>query len=305
MPVVSNNQDIFAYAAACVSNKGVITRIGHSSTLHSVRSAFSGGGSFASKFGSLVGAGIRATFACIPIPVVGSLLGSAEAAVEKAIKSCLHSRSRKTAVGADVVKFELKELSLEQMDRYRWKVQTSVQELNKVLTEFNTRYALKSRELAPCDAFLDAALAAEQATRRVRKLREVCLGVFAIMKLTTDWLDECENGTVTAPSGGGGGGGGAVPTDASINGVKNKLQRLITEKVEEQLRAIDSFRTEDDKLAYVKHSHSHCSGWCYFRTVGGRVDNWANFRQNAAAVVRTCAEPFGPDSFNNNLGSLW
>src|SRR5258708_6493170 len=108
-------EDIFDYAAKCVANKSVLQRIGHSAKLHSLRSAISGKGSAASKFGSLVGAAARATLNAIPIPAVGSLIASLEQKVEKVIKSQLHGRSlRKAATAADKVKFTLKELSVEE-----------------------------------------------------------------------------------------------------------------------------------------------------------------------------------------------
>src|SRR5262245_19980853 len=71
-------EDIFVYAAKCVENKGVLARIGHSAKLHAARSAVSSKGSAASKFGALVGAGIRATVNAIPIPVIGGLVGALE-----------------------------------------------------------------------------------------------------------------------------------------------------------------------------------------------------------------------------------
>jgi hypothetical protein len=299
-------EDIFDYAKKCVDNKGVAARIGHSAKLHSVRSAVSSKGSFGSKAGNLVGSAIRATFQAIPLPAVGSLLASVEEAVEKAIKGGLHHRSLSQATTTtDKVKFQLKELNVEEMDRYRWKVSESVTELNKVMVAFNTNLAKKKTEHATCDAFLEAAMAGEQASRRIERLKKLCLAMHAAMFLTMSWLEECENGQPLPPSqafAAAPGRHSSAPD--SVNGFKNKLADILCTHIDDEDDSLDDMASDAEREAYIADAHGKCDRWCYFREAG-KVDNWTTAKNRAAWVVRNLAQPFGPDSFNNNLGSLW
>jgi hypothetical protein len=297
-------EDIFVYAAKCVDNKGVLARIGHSAKLHSVRSAFSSKGSAASKFGALLGAGARATLNAIPIPAVGSLISSLEQKVEKVIKGHLHSRSlNKATTTTDKVKFTLKELSVEELDRFRWKVSESIAEFNKLGPAHAANLAKKRDAQATCDAFLDLALAAEQVNRRIRKLKEACLGILAAIKMTSEWIEECENGPGAGPvtvTGGVRGG----PATSGVNKAIADLKTLLATNIQAELDAMNGLPTDAAKEEFVLNFHGKCDKWCCFRT-HGTADNWANCKNNAAFVLRHLAEPIVPDSFNNNLGTLW
>lgn len=296
-------EDIFAYAAKCVDNKGVMARLGHSAKLHSVRSAVSSKGSAVSKFGALVGAGARATLNAIPIPVVGGLLGALEQKVEKAIKSRLHQGHLKpTASPTEKVKFTLKELSVEELDRFRWKVSEAISEYNKQAQAYAGNLAKKRDAQATCDAFLEMAMAAEQVKRRLAKLREACLGTFAALKITLEWIEECENGpggpktTINAPVRAG--------TAAGVNKEIANLRTSLATAIQDELTAANSRPTVSQKEAHILEYHGKCDKWCCFRTAG-KPDNWANCKDNVAFVLRHLTEPLVPDSFNNNIGSLW
>ena len=297
-------EDIFAYAAKCVDNKSVLARLGHSAKLHGVRSALSSKGSAASKFGSLVGAGVRATLNAIPIPVVGSLIGSLEQKVEKVIKGQLHSRNLgKSTTTTEKVKFTLKELSVEELDRFRWKVSEAITEFNKLVPGHAASLAKKRADHATCDAFLDLALAAEQVNRRIRKLKEACLGILGAIKITSEWIEECENGPGAGPVTMSGGTRSGPPT-TGVNKAIADLKTLLAANINAELDAANRLTTDALKEEYVANSHGKCDRWCCFRTAGA-TDNWANFKKNSAFVLRHLTETIVPDSFNNNLGTLW
>lgn len=297
-------EDIFDYAAKCVSNKSVLARIGHSAKLHSIRSALSSKGSAASKFGSLVGAAARATLNAIPIPAIGSIISSLEQKVEKVIKGQLHSRSLgKATTTADKVKFTLKELSVEELDRFRWKVSESITEFNKLVSAHATNLAKKQAAQATCDAFLDLALAAEQVKRRIERLKEACLGILGAIKITSEWIEECENGPGAGPvtiTGGVRGG----PATSGVNKAIADLKALIAANVQAELDAMNALATPAEKEEYILKFHGKCDKWCCFRDQG-TPDTWANCKNNAAFVLRHLMDPIVPDSFNNNLGQLW
>ena len=157
---------IWDYARERMDNKGVVTRIQHSPKLHSFRSALSGKGSFASK-GIAVGTMmVRAGISAIPIPSIAtSLINIAQQAVEARVRSHLH---QKKLVGGSVnleekVKFELKELTVDKLDRYRWKLKEAMEQLNLKNSGFNLDYKAKQEGLNPCNSWLE--IAAEAGSR--------------------------------------------------------------------------------------------------------------------------------------------
>jgi len=301
-----NQDDIFFYAATCVKNKSVLARIGHSAKLHSVRSAVSSKGSAATKFGALVGAGIRATVNCIPIPVIGGLVSAIEQRVEKAIKSKHHrSNLGKAAAGsADEVKFTLKELSVEELDRFRWKVSESIQEFNKLATAYPENKDKKRAAQAQCEAYLDLALAAEQVNRRLKKLRDACLGLCAALKIAVDWVGACENGAGAGKLDLAGGTFSGIATGGVSKAIADLKITLATDIKEETDFVEKHIPTKEQQEEYIAKYHGKCDKWCCFRDAG-KPDTWANCKNKAAFVLRNLADPFVPDSFNNNLGVLW
>ena len=296
-------EDIYVYAQKCVDNKSVLQRIGHSAKLHSVRSAVSSKGSAVSKLSSLGGVAIRATLQAIPLPAVGSLIASIEEVVEKAIKGALHHRSiDKAQTTEEKIKFQLKELNVEELDRFRWKVQESIKDLNKPMQDFDANFVKKRDAAAPCDAFLEVALAAEQATRRIKKLKDACLGIHAAMLLTMNWLEDCENGSHTAAAAAS---SATTPSAATqgVNGRKNDFMKVIKNFIDQETKEMAPL-TDENKEWYIAYHHANCDRWCCWRQAGA-VDNWAKCKENCAFVLRTLSDPFVPDSFSNNLGSLW
>jgi hypothetical protein len=297
-------EDIYAYAKKCVDNKGVLQRIGHSAKLHSVRSAVASKGSAASKLSSLGGVAIRATLQAIPLPAVGSLLASIEQAVEKAIKGALHHRSiSKAQTTEEKIKFQLKELNVEELDRYRWKVQESIKDFNKALQGFDSNFVKKRDAAAPCDAFLEVALAAEQASRRMEKLKEACLGLHAAVLLTVNWLEDCENGSQQAAAAASAASGSPSAATQGVNGRKNDFMKVIKMFIDQETKEMSGL-SDENKEWYIAYHHANCDRWCCWRQAGS-VDNWAKCKENCAFVLRTLSDPFVPDSFSNNLGSLW
>jgi hypothetical protein len=304
-----NTDDLFAYAKDCVDNKGVFARIGHSGKLHAVRSAVSSKGSFVSKAGALVGVGFRATAACIPLPVVGSLVGAVERAFEKFVKEKVHGK--RLANSSDLknkVKFELKDLSVEELDRFRWKVSSAMEDLNKAIREFPDRLRTKTAEGARCDAYLDLAIAAQQAVRRLSILRAALEKLNVVLRLTKDWIDMCECGqTVAAPT--------MPPQPApstqsvfgQLNAIRADIAAAITadrDEADAYARTFQSGSQDEARNNFVLGRHGKCDRWCCFRNAG-KTDDWKNFKDRAATVLRVLSSPFGPDDFNNNLGQLW
>ena len=309
--------DIFVCAKGYVNNKSVAARIGHSAKLHSLRSAVSSKGSAASKGLAFTGVVFRATLGAIPLPAVGSLIGAAESFIEGKVRSFKRQRNLANATTMDdKVKFELKELSVAELDRYRWKVSQAIEAYNKARTGFNANYAAKQTEMAPCEALLDLAMSMEQVIRRTDKLKAAVLSITAVTKLTTDWIAKCENGLVPNPPAASAAAGSAVaPVPGSLTASYNDVRTAIAAAITAEQTGLDNAiiglgptATTEDKNAkrteYMATKHSKCDRWCCCRD-GSKADEWINFKDRAALVLRTLSEPFGPGDFSNNCGSLW
>jgi hypothetical protein len=179
--------NIFKLAEHEVDNKGLLTRIAHSSKFHATRSALQSKGSFGSKLIRAIGTAGRAVAGCIPLPLAGGLIATVEKAIESKIRSKIHEMKRDKA-GVNLrthVKFALKELSVESLDRYRAKLEMAVTELNNVVAKHGATLDSYVHAGKPCDAFWELALAVEQANRRARILTEECLKIQGLMEMTT------------------------------------------------------------------------------------------------------------------------
>jgi len=196
------------------------------------------------------------------------------------------------------VKFTLKELSVEELDRYRWKVANAISDFNSKATQFATNLVKTGNEHRTCEAYLEMAKAIEEVDRRIEILKEACLTIITTMQLTMNWIEECENGVVTGSSG-----AAAVTATRGVTASKNSLRETIREHIQQQLDNFNGMPAEEAE-AYVVYHHGKCNEWCCFRDQG-QIDNWINFKDNAGKALKFVSDPFVPDSFGNNVGSLW
>ncbi|MGH9466909.1 MAG: hypothetical protein ACRD1Y_06100 [Terriglobales bacterium] len=275
--MTTNKDDIFAYAAERVKNKSVLQRIGHSGYLHSTRSAVSSKGSGLSKGSALVFSVGRAALKLIPVPVVGSILGAIQKKAEDYTRKKLHTRSLRAAVAAKDdatrVKFELKELSVENLDRYRWKLQEAMKEMETAVHGFDADLKAKADASAFCHAYLNVAMACAQAARRVQKLKGDCSAIKEAVTLAIEWADKC---------------------DRSIADMQNQIQKRLEADRKEQTDLFEKYITDDIRTAHVKVTHGGCDQWCMFLE-HGKADSWATCKTRSAAVARFLSAPFDTD----------
>jgi hypothetical protein len=279
-------EDIFKYAEGRVSNKGILARIGHSPKLHSFRSATTSKGSFASKGLGLLGVAGRAGLNAIPIPALGGIIGKIEQAVEGKIRTWHHKRrGRGSFVSVDdKVKFSLKELSVQELDRYRKKVEMAVNDLNKASAKFESQVKKKRGDHAACDSYLELAEAAEQATRRLFRLRKNVMAVQEALNLTLQWANKVEHGHA----------GAMTPLPKSVNGVKEATRKIIQGEIEAEMALAvkaETYQKGGVREAFIVEYHGKCGQWCCFRE-SGKPDNWMTFKDNAATATRFLTDPF-------------
>lgn len=273
--MTTETKNIWIYAKSKVDNKGFFTRIGHSARFHSLRSALSSGGSAKSKLLKGLGAVGRASFSLIPIPIIGGLLASAESALENRVRSYFHTHRSGPQTLAEHVKFSLKEASVENLDRYRFKVEHAIKEM----TDEGKKFASIDLESLTdqCNPNVNLAMKIAQAERRLEKFQQEVLSLKALMEASVAWSEG---------------------TSASIANYRKQVTDYFAAVAQAELDAVATGTPAEKEmaLAELKLKHANCSDFCIYKKniVGG---TWADFRATAADVVRELQAPFSADNF--------
>lgn len=285
MPVI----DIFVFARQRVDNKGIGSRIKNSAKFHSLRSALSSKGSFASKGLSVVAMGVRSAFKLIPIPIIGDLLGAAEKAIEGKVRGYHRSKRLGEATRAqnveDKVKFALKDLSIENLDRYRWKLKDAITELNTKASGFDALLLSKTDSQKPCHAYLEMAEAVAQTERHFEKLDQACQVLIEALNETVSWC---------------------ATQNTEIARFKNQYTTFFGNQVALEARQLASLEaaTAGQGVYAMTTKHLNCEHYCYYKECA-ETDNWATTRSNLAAFAREVSAPFEVESFVSFDGSAF
>jgi hypothetical protein len=265
---MSFNPDPFAQAKAEVGNKSVGSQIAHSGLFHNVRSAFSSTGSGASKgLGLVLGVG-KLFLALIPVPIVGAIVGAAADAINDKVRGARREANlAKAVLTEDQVKFEIKDLTIENLDRYRWKVKHAIEELNQGITAYNSSGQT-------CDDMYSFALLVEQLERRKTKLKVETAKLKKIVDLVDTWITEVE--TTQGP----------LCTTAS---------NLVKEKARSEIALMSPLQETNPQhqaqIAAYKATHATCKKWCYFKkeVKYKPSEGWGDFKRYAGEASRFLA----------------
>ena len=285
MPTTDN---IWTFADKKVANKGVWARMGHSARMHSTRSAINSKGSLGSKALSGLGAITRATFSMIPLPIIGSLLTSAHSAVEKSIKTYVHKKNTtdaRTVGGVQVmdsdatnVKFQLKDISVENLDRYRYKVTDSLNEAQAANIAYPAAAIKALAEHKRCHADLELALKLAQAERRILKFEMEVAGLLAILNASMEW---------------------AKASRVSLESLRNPQTQHFARVVAAEKALIDNAAPDkkaEAKTNMIAAGHLNCSDFCHHGE--NAIDTtWDKIREGCASTVNILQAPFSADSF--------
>lgn len=180
--------DLVKVAKNIVYNPSMKTRVFNSRALNPFRrgakAPLSTAGTAASK-----ALGLAASF--IPIPPLKCLVQGAFAYATKKIRSLSHQHKLSVSPPPEEqVKFELKEIgnTVANWDRYRWKVQQAIQDLND-----KTGSLSKPTTDGVCEQWVAYFEKIIYARKRVQKLRDSLIAVEAIHEMTREWLAEVDN----------------------------------------------------------------------------------------------------------------
>ncbi len=272
---------IWDYAVQRVNNKSVAMRIKHSPKLHALRSALSSKGSAASK-GAAVGTMLlRLGISAIPIPSIAtSLINVAQQAIEKKVRSHLHQKRLGGATtDEEKVKFSLKTLSVEDLDRYRWKLKEAFEQLNNKVNGIDGVYAAKQKEGKPCEAWLDLAEALAQAERRYDILMLSAGGLRDAMVEALKWADKQK-----------------VEINKFKTSLGGKFQAAIDAETAEADKAEKA--KKGDGETFLNTRHLNCSNYCHVQHLEVKEnEQWTAVKLKLAMVAKTVADPIGVESF--------
>lgn len=258
------NPDPFEQAKKEVADKSMADQIAHSGIFHSVRSAFSSKGSFASK-GAGVALGVGKLFlALIPVPVVGAVVGATADAINGKVRSKLHERHLKPGVShEEFVKYTIKELTVENLDRYRWKVAHSIEELNKGIAAYNASNQT-------CDDMYAFCLLSEQVDRRKKRLVDE-LGKFQeVLNRVNDWIAELDRTQLS-----------------QLEAVKNAVKQKSRDEIQAIGQLVATNPQHAAQIARYTAEHAGCEKWCFMKRTA-KYDpntNWEVLKRNAGGVV--------------------
>lgn len=262
------NSDIFLQAQAEVEDKSIGSRIWHSGALHSLRSAVGSKGSAASKGLSVLKSVGQSALSLVPIPIVGNLASAIVEKIDGELRGRAHNDKLKKAIKeknkADEAKFTIKELSVEELDRYRWKVDEEYKELEKIVRDFNS----KKYEDRMCDDYYVVAYQIAQTRRRVEKLKGKLDEINAATAVVKEWLDQVETGVKNPVDG--------MKPAGGVLGLQNAVAKELGDKT--------SLWTMAFQADEVVPMHAGCTNWCCVKETARHNPNMGVWRDRATKV---------------------
>ncbi|OXJ22608.1 hypothetical protein CFB82_39750 [Burkholderia sp. HI2714] len=259
MPTPYFNPDPFVQAKAEVAGKTWNEQILHSRLLHNGRSAISSKGSAASKaIGAATSIG-KLFLALIPVPVVGAISSAIVDTVSDAVRGKVRESQLSGAITPEeAAKFEIKDLTIENLDRYRWKLAHAFEALNDGIREYNS-----SDET--CDNMYRLALLIEQVERRKDKLKKELEHFNDVLTLVNNWIVD-----VDATQG------------KNLHDVKEKLKK----KNDDRAKVVNT-STSNQVAALIATEHGNCERWCCVKKEAKYQYNpaqWQDVKQWAGKV---------------------
>jgi hypothetical protein len=266
------NPDPFEQAAEEVANKSWDEQILHSRLFHSTRSAFSSlftsdkGSALSKGLGAAVGIG-KLFLSLIPVPVVGSVAGAIIDGVNDFARSKRLDSNREAAKKAgnkaDLAKFEIKNLTVENLDRYRWKVAHAFEALNDGITEFNK----KTADSRNCDDVYAMAVLIQQVERRKKKLRDELGDFHKALQYVNEWINELE-----------------TTKFAEVHKLREQLKEATVDTM--TARWFTSLAGDEEGSKTILAMHANCQNWCCVKETAKYDPNgWPNLKRRVGNVV--------------------
>jgi hypothetical protein len=258
--------DPFNQARVEVNNKSMGAQIAHSGIFHSMRSAFSSPSKSGVSKGLGLALGVGKLFlAAIPIPVVGAIVGATVDAINGKVRSDRHQKQIDAATThEEKAKFNIKELTVENLDRFRWKLAHAFEELKDGIAAYNTSGQT-------CDDMYKFALLYEQLERRKLRLRNELNTFQEVINNVEAWIREVE--TIQGPL---------------LTKARNEITKKTGDEITLMNRLVPSNPADQASIEAFKSAHINCSEWCYFKKEAkyNASADWGTFKENAGKVSK-------------------
>ncbi|NRD72646.1 hypothetical protein HQQ94_05170 [Shewanella sp. VB17] len=185
-----SERNLWELGEKIASNSSMWTRIKNSPKGVSVR-----GGAKLSNIPKNIAAGGSFMLKQVPIPVVRHILGdSLKKAYDTGKK--YHRKKYQTAKAIsdeDKTKFGWKDLDVQDMDRYRWKIVDSIKSFNQESISFTANVGKYIEQGNVCDQFVKVTAGFAYSRKRIKKLRDKTLAIRELCTHTLNWLDDVDN----------------------------------------------------------------------------------------------------------------
>ncbi|OUS13026.1 hypothetical protein A9Q89_04445 [Gammaproteobacteria bacterium 53_120_T64] len=183
------NRNLWAMGEELAKNPSMWSRVKHSSKGTSMRRMGK-----ASSIPKALAKGGAMALKQIPVPVLRDVLS---AAVDKAYDMAKHYHRKKYQIASAAgnekkTKFGWKDLDVQDMDRYRWKVSDAVKSLNATTSKFNVKFNGYANEGKICEAYVRVTKDYAYACKRSKKLRTKAFAIKELCEQTLAWLDEVD-----------------------------------------------------------------------------------------------------------------
>ena len=179
---------------------------------------------------------------------------------EREKKDAHYKERLESAISADdnenELKFLIKSLTIEKLDRYRFK-------LDKAFEELNDGVGWLNNSDWTCDDVYNLALLMEQAERRRERFTSELYQYQRVIECYAKWDEKLEKSFET------------------INKHRDKILQNIVERSE----TVVAQKERKEVVIAVSRPHSACKRWCYCKYDGGSgAMNWASVVRRAEAV---------------------
>lgn len=272
-----NMISIKKWAQDKVANKTISQRVWHSGFFHSLRSATTSRGSAASKAAGVATAVAKGALGFIPIPIAGTLASAAVSAAESAAREHHINTMKKRAETlpedeklAEEAKWGIKSLTIDELDRYRKKVEMAANDVVKAIATFESTRGRFILDHKPCDAYADLALAYEQLERRVEILRNKSIALVEVGLLAQNYANQ---------------------TQSQLKASYDQFNK----QVASYLKATSE--TTASHTDFIEH-HQNCSKYCFARQItDADGDGYKQFKDRLAQIATVCSSNLSVTDF--------
>jgi hypothetical protein len=199
------------------------------------------------------------------VPIVGPIVGAAVDAINSKIRSAKHNANVDPAASAEInAKFGIKELTVENLDRYRWKINHAYEEMNRGITAYN------NSEVQGCDEFYQIALLYQQVQRRNGKLIDEMEKFKAVFRHVESWMKELERNHLN-----------------QAESIMKSVSKQVADEISSMSNLNPAIPFQATRMESITKRHIGCTQWCCMKEKAkyNPNANWGTMKTYAGQVA--------------------